>query len=101
MNREYVEKKIREHSTEIVDKFGIKRLSIFGSVARDESTESSDIDFLVEYQENKLGFHSYIDLLLFLEDVFGTKVDLVIWNTAKPLILESAEKDALKLLEVE
>ena len=57
-------------------KFGIKSLSLFGSVARDEAKEDSDIDFLVEFKE-KATFDRFMDTKFFLEDLLGVKVDLV------------------------
>ena len=57
-------------------KFGVKSLSLFGSVARDEAKEDSDIDFLVEFKE-KATFDRFMNTKFFLEDLLGVKVDLV------------------------
>ncbi|KLU61718.1 nucleotidyltransferase domain protein [Peptococcaceae bacterium CEB3] len=46
--------------------FGVKRLALFGSVARNEGTEQSDLDFVVEYKLRKYGFHSYFGLAVCL-----------------------------------
>ncbi len=64
--------------------FGVTELGVFGSVARGEQTEASDVDVLVELENNT--FDSYINLLFFLEDLFGRKVDLVMKGTIKPRI---------------
>ena len=63
-------------------RFGVRRLSLFGSSARGEATEGSDLDFLVEFE--KKSFDAYMDLKFFLEDIFHCKVDLVIPETIKP-----------------
>jgi len=59
-------------------------LGIFGSYARGEQTEASDMDFLVEFE--RATFDNYFDLKFFLEDLFGRKVDLVFKDTIKPRI---------------
>jgi predicted nucleotidyltransferase len=62
--------------------FGVRRLALFGSYARGEPTPNSDLDFVVELQERS--FDSFMGLKLFLEDLFGRPVDLVLEHTIKP-----------------
>jgi len=69
---------------ELIRKFGVKELGIFGSFARNEQRANSDVDVLVEMERNS--FDAYMDLLFFLEDLFGRKVDLVVKDTIKPMI---------------
>lgn len=64
--------------------FGVRELGVFGSVARNEHKEDSDVDVLVDLEKHT--FDAYMDLLFFLEDLFGRKVDLVMKGTIKPLI---------------
>ena len=68
--------------------FGVQSLALFGSVARDEATEASDLDFLVEF-EGAATFDRYMDLKFFLEDLFEKPVDLVIKHTLKPQIRQA------------
>lgn len=63
-------------------RLGARSLALFGSVARGEGTESSDIDLLVELQPKT--FDAYMDVKLFLEKVLGRKVDLVLADAVKP-----------------
>ena len=74
---------LEKHRDEI-KKFGVKEIGVFGSVARGEQTETSDVDVLVELERET--FADYMNLLFFLEDLFGRKVDLVMKDTIKPLI---------------
>ena len=55
--------------------FGVRRLGLFGSCARGEKQESSDLDFLVEFESKT--FDNYMDLKEFLENLFKCTVDLV------------------------
>ena len=47
---------------------GVRRLGLFGSCARDEHSQSSDLDFVVEFERKS--FDAYMDLKFFLEDLF-------------------------------
>lgn len=58
--------------------FGVRSLSIFGSVARDEAGEDSDVDILVDYEPGALrGYFQLFALRERLEALLGTDVDLV------------------------
>ncbi|CAN5420354.1 nucleotidyltransferase family protein [soil metagenome] len=73
-----------EKNREEIRSFGVKEIGLFGSVARDEQTEASDVDILVELE--KKTFDAYMSLKFFLEDLFERKVDLVMKGTIKPLV---------------
>ncbi len=64
--------------------FGVKKIGLFGSFARGEQTDTSDIDILVEFYQNHKTFDNYMDLKFFLEDLLNRKVDLVIAEAIKP-----------------
>lgn len=76
--------RLLEANREKIKNFGVKEIGVFGSVARDEQTEKSDVDVLVELQRET--FDAYMGLLFFLEDLFERKVDLVMKDSIKPLI---------------
>lgn len=62
---------------EKLKEFSVKSLAIFGSVARDEATDDSDIDILVEFVEGApIGLFEFIRLKLFLAEILGCPVDL-------------------------
>ena len=63
-------------------KFGVKRLALFGSCARNQASATSDIDFLVEFETKS--FDAYMGLKELLEGLFSCHVDLVLSNTIKP-----------------
>jgi uncharacterized protein len=70
------------NNREAIRRFGVRRLGIFGSHAREEATEESDLDFLVEFEQATL--HNYMDLKEYLEQLFGRRVDLVFADALKP-----------------
>jgi predicted nucleotidyltransferase len=83
MTRDEILKKLEENR-ETIRGFGVRRLGVFGSYVRGEQTETSDIDFLVEFERPT--FKNYFGLKFFLEKLFGCKVDLVFHDTIKPRI---------------
>ena len=83
-----------EENKEKIKSFGVKRLALFGSYLRNEQKEESDIDFLVEFEQDKKTFDNYFDLKFFLEKLFNCKVDLVIKETIKEEISTLSLKTA-------
>ncbi|MCS6786167.1 MAG: nucleotidyltransferase family protein [Thiobacillaceae bacterium] len=61
---------------ELTHRFGVKRLLLFGSTARNEARPGSDVDLLVEF-EGPATFDGYFGLLHYLETLLGRPVDLV------------------------
>lgn len=73
-----------ESNMKSIKGFGVKKIGLFGSFARGEQTDMSDIDILVEFYQNHKTFDNYMDLKFYLEDLLGRKVDLVIAEALKP-----------------
>ncbi len=74
--------------------FGVRRVALFGSTARDEAREDSDLDLLVEF-ELVPTLDRFVGLKLFLEDHLGRKVDLVTPDALKPRMRPVVEREAL------
>ncbi len=66
---------LKSHAKYIKACFSVKRIGLFGSFARGEQKESSDIDILVEFE--KPTFRNFMNLSYYLEDLLGREVDLV------------------------
>lgn len=79
-----------------IQAFGVQSLLLFGSVARDEATCDSDLDFLVEF-ETPATLRGYMGLKFFLEDLFGCSVDLVSRKKLKPLIRDTVLEEAIRV----
>ena len=91
-NREEVIKIIGENR-EAIRRFGVHRLGLFGSYARGESRQASDLDFVVELETKS--FDAYMNLKMFLEDIFECPVDLVLVDTIKPRLRSTILKEAV------
>lgn len=81
---------------EELHRLGIRSISLFGSVARGESTPGSDIDLLVDL-EPPYTFDRYIQALFYIEDLLGCPVDLVMQETLKPRARPSVEQEAIRV----
>lgn len=84
---------LKNHEAMIKQKYGVKKIGIFGSFARGEEKESSDIDVLVDFNEGAKTFDHFMDLKFFIEDLFGRKVDLVTVTALRPQLKESILKE--------
>jgi len=76
---------LAEHR-ERIRSLGVRRIGVFGSFARGDEHEESDIDILIEFEEGGRSFDTYMDLKFFLEDLFGRRVDLVDRDAIKPAL---------------
>jgi predicted nucleotidyltransferase len=97
MRRRDILKIINEHSGEISSRFGVASLSLFGSVARDEAAEKSDVDLLVTF-ENTPGIFGFLELKEYLEKLMQCSVDLVTRSALKEQFREQVIKEAVNAL---
>lgn len=86
-----LKKKLQQHKSELQSNFSVKSLGIFGSFARNEQSNTSDIDILVEF-EKPIGLQ-FVDLADRLESILNIKVDLVSKNAVKPKLMKYINQD--------
>lgn len=79
---------LREHEPVLKERFGVRKIGIFGSFIRGEERHDSDVDILVEFRRGQETFDHYMDLKFYLEDLFGRKVDLVMKGAVKRRLKE-------------
>lgn len=85
MDKDKIKAIISNRFPHLVKKYHIKRLGVFGSVAKNEANKNSDVDILVEFK-SPIGFFDFIRLENDLSKTVGRKVDLVTKNALHPLI---------------
>lgn len=66
-----------------IQKYGVKRIGLFGSFLTNKQKSDSDIDILVEFKKGEKTFDNYMDLKFYLENLFKHDVDLVIKDALK------------------
>jgi predicted nucleotidyltransferase len=89
--------KYRDTIIPILLKNGVDRAGIFGSFARNEADENSDIDILVHFRGRK-GLFDLARLELELEQVALRKVEVITYGSISPLIRERVLKDEVRIL---
>lgn len=96
MRREEVLELLTRHREELRERFGVTSLALFGSHARDEAGPESDVDLLVEFADvpSRSVFNDVID---HLEDLLGTRVDLVAPNKLNRRMRPYVERDLIRV----
>jgi predicted nucleotidyltransferase len=96
MERDDVCRILRQYQEELRTKYGVRSLLVFGSVARNEAVERSDVDLLVDFTLPP-GFDGYMDLKFRLEELLGCRVDLVMRKALKPYAVPMVEREAIRV----
>jgi len=86
---------LKKNENFIKERFGVKKIGIFGSAARGEAREESDVDVLVEFEKDKTCFDNFMDLGFFLEGLFGKKVDLITTSGLHKYIRPYVEREVI------
>lgn len=94
MRKDDVLKLLTQHKPELVRRFGITDLALFGSTARDEAQEDSDIDVMVEF-DGRSTAKRYFGVQFYLEDLLERPVDLVRKEVVRPELKPYIEKDLI------
>ena len=94
MNRDQALETLRAHKQTLAERFGVTGLALFGSFARDQATESSDVDVLVEFGATP-DWKAYFGAVSYLEDVLGRRVDLAAISEVRKEIRPFVERDAV------
>lgn len=76
LTKEIILNKLEANRTSLID-FGVQEIGLFGSYVNNQATEKSDIDLLVDIRKDKKTLHNYLNIVYFLEDLFGNKVELI------------------------
>jgi len=87
MKRAKVISILNKHRKVLNDRYGVRSLALFGSVARDEATQASDVDLLVDF-DRPVGLFGLFALQDYLETILGCPVDLGTPDSLKPRLRE-------------
>ena len=96
-SKEYYISLIASHAEELRKDFGVKSLRLFGSVARNEQKEGSDVDICVDMEANAF---LVVRLKRFLEELLKCSVDVVrLHKHTNPFLLQEIERDGIYVIE--
>ncbi len=95
MTRQNVLDKLETNRNEL-RRMGVKSLSLFGSLARDEATSRSDVDLLVEF-DRPIGLFQFIRVQQYLQEILGVRrVDLVMLDALHEELRDDILRDAIR-----
>jgi hypothetical protein len=95
VRREEVLRILSQHRCHLEQRYGVRFISLFGSVARDQASPESDIDLLVEFATWP-GFDGHMRLKERPESLLGQRVDLVMTGALKPSVRPEIEREAIR-----
>ena len=96
MKRDEILELLTENKKVLSEEYGVKELSLFGSMARDEAHDESDLDVLVVFSGPATS-KRYFGVQFFLEDLIGCEVDLVTDKALRPEIRPYVEREAIRV----
>ena len=98
MTKDEVIERLKRHESEIRN-LGVGKLYLFGSYARNEATQESDVDlFFDKRPEREIGFLEFTGLIIMLEDLFGTEVDVAMRDDLHPRLRADIEASAIRVI---
>ena len=94
MNKQTILNYLKNHKQILNEKYGINKLGLYGSYARDEATSSSDVDIFYDTSDKfSIGILEFSSLIQKMEDDLKTKVDLVSLESMNPIVKYYAKQD--------
>jgi len=96
LKRDVVIQQVQAHREQL-QQLGVKSLDLFGSVARDEAREDSDVDFLVEF-DRPGGFFQLFRVRHYLEDLLNCRIDLGTQDSLREHLREPVMKDVKRVI---
>ncbi|HOT22825.1 MAG TPA: nucleotidyltransferase family protein [Thermoleophilia bacterium] len=97
MTRRETIRRLQRHTSQI-KRFGVRHLSIFGSTARDEATEHSDTDILVEFDPHvHIGLFGFVELQRVLEEALSSRIDLATPDALRPEMRAEILSEAVRV----
>ena len=97
MRRDDVLTFLRAHRPVFAERFDVERLALFGSVARDQAEEGSDLDLLVEFSGARSRSKAYFGLMFYLEDLLEREIDLVTEPALRREFRPYVESEAIRV----
>jgi len=96
MDKETVIRTLRAHEAELRAE-GISHVYLFGSVARGEADEESDVDLFYDYDSDRVGFLQFMNIRELAPEIFGIPVDIMPRDGIHPLIRPEVERTAVRV----
>jgi uncharacterized protein len=96
MRREEVIARLRQHEADL-RRLGVEHLYLFGSMARGEAKDDSDIDLFFDYEKGKLGLFELMDVKAFAARILGRETDIMTRDSLHKTLRQTIEATALRV----
>jgi len=96
MTREETIRRLKEHEAEL-KRLGVEHLYLFGSVARGEARDDSDVDLFFDHPKGSLGLYDLIDVKEAAPRILGRKTDIMTRRSLHPALKQRIEASALQV----
>lgn len=94
----YTIEEIRKIAVPVAKQYGVEKVALFGSYAKGEQKESSDIDLIIK-KGNLKGYFAFCGFVNALEERFGTHVDVLTYHALEQSMIKDSVKDEVVLYE--
>jgi predicted nucleotidyltransferase len=88
---------LRANRGRLAGTYGVRDLQLFGSVARGDATETSDVDLIVEFDPDRITLSTFLDFTDDLEALLGRRVDVVSLPKLTPRLRAQVEAEAIRV----
>jgi uncharacterized protein len=96
VERDLVIAKLKAHEAEL-KQLGVQRLYLFGSTARDEARDNSDVDLFFDYEEGSFGLFDLMDVQELAARILGRKADVMTRDSIHRVLRPAVEASALRV----
>jgi uncharacterized protein len=96
MKRDEIIARLQQHEADL-KRLGVERLYLFGSTARDEAEEDSDIDLFFDYEKGRLGLFELMDVKAFTTSILGHATDIMTRDSLHKTLRQSIEATAIRV----
>jgi len=96
MNRADAIRLLKRHEAELKE-LGVEHLFLFGSVARDDAKDDSDIDLFFDHARGQLGLYELMDVKERTQEILGQPTDIMTRASLHPVLREKIEETALRV----
>ena len=96
MQRQEAVTRLKRHEAEL-KQLGVEHLYLFGSTARDEAREDSDVDLFFDYERGKFGLYELMDVKELASEILGRKADIMTRDSLHKVLRQRIEASALQV----
>src|SRR5471030_610820 len=96
MKRDEAIGRLQQHEADL-KRLGVEHLYMFGSTARGEASQDSDVDLFFDYQKGKLGVYELMDVKAYAAGILGRKTDIMTRDSLNKALRETIEATAVRV----